>query len=372
MEGGVDATRRRLQLLAEMIQKFQVIQRKTPEGHVLAEKARSRMREATMTLATSAALLLDQKRIADVPIQRYQQMIGCSGALPALEAIAAEIRQLTARATGDAPPDTPDRADAWRAFQASTRLWDQQAKAASEELTVALAPKAFGAAGSPSEGFGSEKDALEDGVPVGGALSDLRGDAEALPDERRGCGDQSVVRHFERWMRRILGHETHGHVSLAGEKIRKLAEGDRVDLKRINVYQVRKYLERLRYSSLYPFVASVMRCVSGVSPPSVPQSIIDRASTLFTEVISVRTKVLKLKAGVNSYSYFIYKIFESILSPSDVDNRRILFYIHLQKLDTLESHDREWEQVCRHIPSLATNTPTSRHDALRYAPRDED
>ncbi len=363
MDCGLDITRRRLALLAQMVRKFRIIQQNTPEGEAEAARAGEKLREASLTLASSAATLLGDRTLAEIPLQVYQQAVGSSRALPLLELIAAEIRSCTKRTTGGAPPVTPERAVAWDELHCSARQWDRELTTANEELTKALARKTRDA---PAD-FGSEKDALEDKTEgLGGG--EMRGDAEGGGDERRVTGDQSIARHFERWVKRILGQEGHALVAAAGERIRVLAVGDRIVLRNITVYHVRDYLQRLKFSALYPFIASVMRCVSGVAPPNLSQTTIDRASALFTEVIEVRSSILKLVSGVNSYTYFIYKIFESIIPPEETDHRRILYYIHLQKPDTLEDHDREWERVCRFIPVLRANTPTSRRNCTRYAP----
>jgi hypothetical protein len=52
-----------------------------------------------------------------------------------------------------------------------------------------------------------------------------------------------------------------------------------------------------------------------------------------------------LRPNTPSYPFLIYKIFNAILPPNDVENRRIFDFIHLPSEKTLKKRNEEWELI---------------------------
>jgi len=367
----MEDTRRRVAALTHLVDLYRKIERRGARdpGASRADEILAGIRTASARIAAAAARVVGgASQTDDLSSTRYHRTVAATGAPSFLDQVMSELRATSAGAT----PLTPERAEAHQEFQQVVRAWDREMEAARLECA-----KAFSREDRRDERDRDPDPDLElpsavivaSAAGPAAAIADgiARGDAWAR-DPRRHPMDHSVNRHFERWIRRVLGQDTHADVPAVGDKIRALARAEGRDSLRLDIYTTREYLKQLRRSNLYNFVAAVMHYVSGVPPPAVPQEAIDHAAALFSEVVRVRRDVLKLDGGVQCYPYIIYKIFESTIPHERSDQRRVLFYIYLQSSQTLVEKDRDWSRVCRHIPALSPNVPTSRHDSARYAP----
>jgi hypothetical protein len=354
MEVALDATGRRVRLVAQITRLFGQIAREDADRDC-AERSAEKVRSASLRLAAAAARVVGSAaRPEEMSPGEYLRAIGATGALPLLQSLTLELRS---RVKGETPA-TPERADAWGEFHSATRAWDREVGAARDELNRAFGDGGRGAAAELVPDFGGA-----DGGDAGGGGTATGGHRSKHPT------DQSVARHWDRWLLRIQGQETHPDVPGVGERIKREAVRERRNSVTLDIYTIRGYLKRFRRSDLYNVSAAVMHYVSEVTPPTIRQEQIDHAAALFNEVVRVQREILDNDGGVQCYPYLIYKIFENIIPPENADQRRILFYIYLQVGDTLIDRDRDWELTCRHIPDLEPNTPTSRSDAARYAPR---
>lgn len=357
----MEATRRRLEQVAHLVAIYRRIAR-DEEGAAHATAAAERVKGASERVAAAAARVVGRAiRPRDTAPVEFHRAIGSTQALPLIERIARELR---AAVRGDAPL-TPARAEAWHEFHQGIRAWDREIAASHLELTAAFAcvDKRKGAADDVAVALaGLSPPRPRPPAPAPVALTP--------PDSgsRRFATDQSINRHFERWIFRIQGQTTDDAVPSVGDEITAIARRESVDPRTLDIYRIRQYLYRLRRSGLNNVSAAIMQYISGVAPPTLPPETVDQAAALFSEVVRVRRDILHLTGGINCYPFLIYKILEAIIPP-DAPHRRILFYIYLQKPKTLKAADQDWARTCRKIPSLPLHLPTSRSDAARYAPR---
>ena len=358
----MEATRRRLEQVAHLVAIFRRIAR-DEEGAAHAVAAAERVKGASERVAAAAARVVGRAvRPRDTAPAEFHRAIGSTQALPLIERIARELR---AAVHGDAPL-TPARAEAWHEFHQGIRAWDREIAASRLELTAAFAC---------SDRRAPEADdicvALAGLSPPRPRTPPAAAPAvAATPDDggRRFATDQSITRHFDRWIFRIQGQATDDAVRVVGDEIAAIAQREGIDPRTLDIYRIRQYLGRLRRSGLNNVSAAIMQYISGIAPPTLPPETVDRAAALFSEVVRVRRDVLHLTGGITCYPFLIYKILEAIIPP-DAPHRRILFYIYLQKPKTLKAADQDWARTCRKIPSLPLHLPTSRGDSARYAPR---
>jgi hypothetical protein len=66
---------------------------------------------------------------------------------------------------------------------------------------------------------------------------------------------------------------------------------------------------------------------------------------MFVNFTKVRKNTEGLSPNNPSYPFLIYKIFNAILPPTDVENRRIFTFIHLPSEKTLKKRNEEWELI---------------------------
>ena len=94
-----------------------------------------------------------------------------------------------------------------------------------------------------------------------------------------------------------------------------------------------------------------------------------RTSYLFNRILEIRNTYPVCKKKNNRYyPYYIMKIIDAILPSSDLINRRILYYIHMQGKNTVEESDNEWEKICYYLEGEIEYRPTIRDFNLQYAP----
>ena len=205
--------------------------------------------------------------------------------------------------------------------------------------------------------------------------------------QKAKSGSFNPNRHFRFWMDRILAREpeeelgdkddpdnTYGERLL--EQLLGIVRRDRKILRFITVDSVRAMLKEAGRTDLNKNVPLIMRRLTGVGPPQLPEFICQRVEKLFSKAIEIGERVRPAgRTNRNYYPYYIYKILDAIL-PEETDtsdtsesseHRRVLYYIYMQGQDTLDKNDREWEEICMELPEIEW-APTYRSKAHRYRP----
>lgn len=207
--------------------------------------------------------------------------------------------------------------------------------------------------------------------------------------QKAKSGSFNPNRHYRYWMDRIMAREPEEELgdkddpeNTCGEKLfaamRGIIRRDRKILRLLTVDDVRAMLKELDQTTLNKNVPLIMRRLTGVGPPSLPESISQRTEKLFSKAIEIgEEKRPEGRTNRNYYPYYIYKILDAIL-PEDVgpdgktiaearEMRRVLYYIYMQGQDTLAKNDREWKEICEDLEEIKW-VPTNRAKAQRYRP----
>jgi hypothetical protein len=112
-----------------------------------------------------------------------------------------------------------------------------------------------------------------------------------------------------------------------------------------------------------------MKKISGLGPPILKESYLELLKIKFIKSISsIQSSKSNDKVNRNYYPYYIYKILYQIIPDSDVEQKRVLYYIYIQNTETVQIDDKEWELVCKELPHEFTYTPTDRNYALKFTP----
>lgn len=198
--------------------------------------------------------------------------------------------------------------------------------------------------------------------------------------QKAKSGSFNPNRHFRFWMDRILAREpeeelgdkedpdnTCGELLLAG--LRNLIRRNNKILRLLGVDDVRAMLKVLGRTELNKNVPLIMKKLTGVGPPPLPEALCQRVEKLFSKAIEIGERVRPSgRTNRSYYPFYIYKILDAILPDDDYDNRRVLFYIYMQGKETLDKNDREWGGICSELPEIAW-VPTDRTKAQKYCLR---
>lgn len=166
--------------------------------------------------------------------------------------------------------------------------------------------------------------------------------------------------HLEKWWRRICAQE--GDIQLGtkepgniyGEKyikiIRDRAIEDGRSLKRMNVTQMRKVLDEVGLSKLYGNVPLLLKKITGYGPPEIPPKIYSFVKYTFSRIVDYNTSlVLNTRKNEHYYPYYIMKLLDIAIDPSDRYLRTIFFYIYIQSRDTIKKNDQDWYLMCKKL-----------------------
>lgn len=206
--------------------------------------------------------------------------------------------------------------------------------------------------------------------------------------QKAKSGSFNPNRHFHFWMDRILAREPEEELgdkddeeNTCGEKLleklRAIVRRDRKILRLLTVDEVRGMLKEEDRTDLNKNVPLILRRLTGVGPPQLPESVCQRVEKLFSKAIEIGERVRPAgRTNRNYYPYYIYKILDAIL-PEDApgtpgaaearEHRRVLYYIYMQGQDTLDKNDREWAEICEELPEIEW-AATNRAKAQRYRP----
>jgi hypothetical protein len=196
--------------------------------------------------------------------------------------------------------------------------------------------------------------------------------------QKTKSGTFNPNRHFQFWWYHILAKESEEELgdkkdpnNMYGEKvlkqIRVIIERDRKILQLLTVNDIRIILRELERTDLNKNVPLILKKLTGIGPPIVPDRITMKVESLFTRAIEIGEKIKHSKRiNRNYYPYYIYRIIEAITEESDSELRRILYYIYIQSKETVESDDIDWEKICDELKEIKYK-PTDRTLGFQYS-----
>jgi hypothetical protein len=195
--------------------------------------------------------------------------------------------------------------------------------------------------------------------------------------QKAKSGTFNPNRHFQFWWTHILAKESEEELgdkrdsdNLYGEKILKqikdIIRRDRKILQLLTINDVRNILRELKKTDLNKNVPLILKKITGIGPPNIPDHITLRVENLFTKAIEIGEKIKQNKRiNRNYYPYYIYRIVEAITTDKDTELRRVLFYIYIQSKETVESDDLDWEKICGELKEIEYK-PTDRTLGQKY------
>lgn len=184
-------------------------------------------------------------------------------------------------------------------------------------------------------------------------------------------------RHFQFWWVHLLAREPEEEIGTRNDvnnqygeqllaNIRRIIIRDNRILQLLTVMDIRNMLRELGKSSLNKNIPLIMKKLTGIGPPQIPDSISVKIENLFSKSIEIAERIRNNgRVNRNYYPYYIYKILDHVLPKNDIINRRVMFYIYIQSKETVESNDEDWELICNELEEIPY-TPTDRTEYLNY------
>jgi hypothetical protein len=197
--------------------------------------------------------------------------------------------------------------------------------------------------------------------------------------QKAKSGTFNPNRHFQQWWQHILAREPDDEIgdkadpkNLLGEKLiedcRKIVKRDNLVLQLLTVNQVRQMLQELEKTNFNKNVPLIMKRLTGIGPPQLPDELSIRVENLFTKAIEIEELIRpSSRTNRNYYSYYIYKILDYLIPESAYEMRRVLYYIYMQSKETVETDDIEWAKICAELKEIPYK-PTDRNLAQKYKP----
>lgn len=195
--------------------------------------------------------------------------------------------------------------------------------------------------------------------------------------QKAKSGTFNPNRHFQFWWSHILAKEPEEELgnkkdpnNLYGEKvlkqIRDIIIRDHKVLQLLTVNDIRSILREIEKTDLNKNVPLILKKITGIGPPYVPNHITIKVENLFTKAIEIGERIKHNKRiNRNYYPYYIYRIIEAITTEKDIELRRVLYYIYIQSKETVESDDIDWERICLELKEIKYK-PTDRTLGLKY------
>lgn len=198
--------------------------------------------------------------------------------------------------------------------------------------------------------------------------------------QKAKSGTFNPNRHFQFWWSHILAKEPEEELgdkkdpnNMYGEKvikqIKNIIKRDRKILQLLTVNDIRLILREIGKTDLNKNVPLILKKITGIGPPNIPDNITIKVENLFTKAIEIGEKNRHNKRiNRNYYPYYIYRIIEAITTDKDTEIRRVLYYIYIQSKETVESDDLDWECICKELKEIKYK-PTDRTLGLQYGLR---
>lgn len=195
--------------------------------------------------------------------------------------------------------------------------------------------------------------------------------------QKAKSGTFNPNRHFQFWWSHILAKEPEEELgdkkdpnNLYGEKvlkqIRHIINRDHKILQLLTVNDIRSILREIEKTDLNKNVPLILKKITGIGPPNIPNNITIKVENLFTKAIEIGERIKHNKRiNRNYYPYYIYRIIEAITTDKNTELRRVLYYIYIQSKETVESDDLDWERICEELKEISYK-PTDRTLGLKY------
>lgn len=190
--------------------------------------------------------------------------------------------------------------------------------------------------------------------------------------QKAKSGTFNPNRHFQFWWTHILAREPEEELGAADggeallDTLRAIIARDRRVLRLLTVNDVRAMLREAGQTELNKNVPLIMKKLTGVGPPQVPDAFAVRVENLFTKAIEIGERVRRPgRVNRNYYPYYIYRIVEALTTDHEI--RRTLYYIYIQSRDTVDADDADWELICAELREIEYK-PTDRTLGDKYAP----
>lgn len=195
--------------------------------------------------------------------------------------------------------------------------------------------------------------------------------------QKAKSGTFNPNRHFQFWWSHILAKEPEEELgdkkdpnNLYGEKIIKQIKDiivrDHKVLQLLTVNDIRSILREIGKTDLNKNVPLILKKITGIGPPNIPDKITIKVENLFTKAIEIGEKnKYNKRINRNYYPYYIYRIIEAITTEKDTEIRRVLYYIYIQSKETVESDDLDWECICNELKEIKYK-PTDRTLGMQY------
>jgi hypothetical protein len=199
--------------------------------------------------------------------------------------------------------------------------------------------------------------------------------------QKAKSGTFNPNRHFQYWWTHILARESEDELgdksdpnNTYGQKIlsnlRAIVQRDHKILRLLTVNDVRAMLREVSRTDLNKNVPLILKKLTGVGPPSMPDEVSIRVENLFTKALESGEHISREgRTNRNYYPFYIFKILEQILPEKDIHSRRVLYYFYIQSRETVEADDEDWEHICADVPELKYK-PTDRSLGMKYVPTD--
>ncbi len=195
--------------------------------------------------------------------------------------------------------------------------------------------------------------------------------------QKAKSGTFNPNRHFQFWWSHILAKEPEEELgdkkdpdNLYGEKVLKQIKNiiirDHKVLQLLTVNDIRSILREIEKTDLNKNVPLILKKITGIGPPHIPNHITIKVENLFTKAIEIGERIKhNRRINRNYYPYYIYRIIEAITTEKDIELRRVLYYIYIQSKETVESDDIDWENICKELKEIPYK-PTDRTLGLKY------
>jgi len=180
--------------------------------------------------------------------------------------------------------------------------------------------------------------------------------------QKTKTGTFNPNRHFHFWWVHILARESEEELgdkndpnNLYGEKLldslryellrrRKIAKLLRVDDIRLLLKS-----DEVKRTDLNKNASLILKKLTGIGPPQPDESFSKQVESKFSMAIEIGESLQRIgRSNRNYYPYYIYKIVESLTTPSH-EMYGILKFIYLQSEETVTNDDLDWEKICPHI-----------------------
>jgi hypothetical protein len=195
--------------------------------------------------------------------------------------------------------------------------------------------------------------------------------------QKTKSGSFNPNRHFQFWWSHILAKESEEELgtkkdpdNMYGEKvlqqIKDIIVRDHKILQLLTVNDIRTILREIEKTDLNKNIPLILKKITGLGPPAIPDYITIKVENLFTKSIEIGERLKhNNRINRNYYPYYIYRIIEAITTEKDTELRRVLFYIYIQSKETVESDDLDWERICSELKEIEYK-PTDRSLGYKY------